>query len=95
MRSQWCCMPTCGFRFRCGQDANLRRDCEYERRGTANVFCGVQPKAGGALYQGDSGSLFVGFCDYLLGIAEQCPEADTIHLLMDNLSDMATAIHTS
>jgi hypothetical protein len=24
----------------------LRRDCEYERRGTANVFCGVEPKAG-------------------------------------------------
>src|ERR1039457_792080 len=23
-----------------------RRDCEYERRGTANAFCGVQPKAG-------------------------------------------------
>jgi hypothetical protein len=23
-----------------------RRDSEYERRGTANVFCGVQPKAG-------------------------------------------------
>ena len=22
-----------------------RRDCEYERCGTANVFCGVQPKA--------------------------------------------------
>jgi hypothetical protein len=25
-----------------------RRDSEYERRGTANVFCGVQPKAGRA-----------------------------------------------
>ena len=24
----------------------LRRDCEYERRGTANAFCGVEPKAG-------------------------------------------------
>jgi hypothetical protein len=24
----------------------LRRDSEYERRGTANVFCGVEPKAG-------------------------------------------------
>ena len=23
-----------------------RRDCEYERRGTANAFCGVEPKAG-------------------------------------------------
>src|SRR5665647_418808 len=34
----------------------LRRDSEYKRCGTANVFCGVQPKA------------------------------DTIHLVMDNLS---------
>jgi hypothetical protein len=24
-----------------------RRDNEYERRGTANVFCAVEPKAGG------------------------------------------------
>ena len=23
-----------------------RRDCEYQRRGTANAFCGVEPKAG-------------------------------------------------
>ena len=26
-----------------------RRDGEYRRCGTANVFCGVQPKAGGIL----------------------------------------------
>ena len=25
----------------------LRRDCEYERRGTANAFCGVEPRRGG------------------------------------------------
>jgi hypothetical protein len=25
------------------------RDCEYERRGTANVFCGMEPKAGPTL----------------------------------------------
>jgi hypothetical protein len=24
----------------------LRRDSEYKREGTANVFCGVEPKAG-------------------------------------------------
>ena len=24
----------------------VRRDCEYQRRGTANAFCGVEPKAG-------------------------------------------------
>jgi len=26
-----------------------RRDSEYQRRGTANVFCGVQPRTGGTL----------------------------------------------
>ena len=24
----------------------IRRDCEYQRRGTASAFCGVEPKAG-------------------------------------------------
>ena len=33
-----------GRPMRPGQIA--RHDCEYQRRGTANVFCGVQPKAG-------------------------------------------------
>jgi DDE superfamily endonuclease len=23
-----------------------KHDCEYQRRGTANVFCGIEPKAG-------------------------------------------------
>ena len=64
----------------------LRCDSEYERRGTANVFCGVQPKAGCHFTKATSDRSSPQFADYLLEIAEHYPEADTIHLVMDNLS---------
>jgi transposase len=64
----------------------LRRDCEYERRGTANVFCGVQPKAGRHFTKATPDRSSPEFADYLLEIAEPYPGADTIHLVMDNLS---------
>src|SRR5215469_12549687 len=64
----------------------LRRDSEYERRGTANVFCGVQPKAGRHFTKATPDRSSPEFADYLLEIAEQYPGADTIHLVMDNLS---------
>jgi len=48
-----------------------RRDGEYQRCGTANVFCGVQPKAG----------------RYFPKVtAHRSSEAETIHLVLDNLS---------
>jgi DDE superfamily endonuclease len=64
----------------------LRRDCEYERRGTANAFCGVQPKAGRHFTRVTPDRSSPEFADYLLQIAEHYPGADTIHLVMDNLS---------
>jgi len=64
----------------------LRRDSEYERRGTANVFCGVQPKAGRHFTKATADRSSPQFADYLLDIAEHYPDADTIHLVMDNLS---------
>jgi transposase len=63
-----------------------RRDCEYERRGTANVFCGVQPKAGRHFTKPTPNRSSPQFADYLVEIAASYPEADTIHLVMDNLS---------
>src|ERR1035441_9048979 len=63
-----------------------RRDCEYERRGTANAFCGVQPKAGRHFTRVTPDRSSPEFADYLLQIAEHYPGADTIHLVMDNLS---------
>src|ERR1700747_1639025 len=64
----------------------LRRDSEYERRGTANAFCGVEPKAGRHFPRVTPDRSSPQFADYLLEIAEHYPAANTIHLVMDNLS---------
>ena len=63
-----------------------RRDGEYQRCGTANVFCGVQPKAGHYFPKVTRDRSSPAFADYLLDIAIRYPEADTIHLVLDNLS---------
>ncbi len=63
-----------------------RRDCEYQRRGTANAFCGVEPKAGHHFTKVTANRSAPLFADYLLEIVAAYPEADTIHLVMDNLS---------
>lgn len=63
-----------------------RRDCEYERRDTANVFCGVQPKAGRHFTKPTANRSSPQFADYLVEIVASSPEAETIHLVMDNLS---------
>jgi transposase len=64
----------------------LRRDSEYERRGTANTFCGVEPKAGRHFTKATRDRSAPQFADYLLEVAEHYPAAHTIHLVMDNLS---------
>jgi hypothetical protein len=63
-----------------------RRDCEYQRRGTANAFCSVEPKAGRHFTNVTPNRSAPQFADYLVEIAAAYPEADTIHLVMDNLS---------
>ena len=63
-----------------------RRDYEYKRCGTANVFCGVEPKAGRHFTKVTPTRCSAEFADYLLEIAARYPAADTIHLVMDNLS---------
>jgi transposase len=60
-----------------------RRDYEYLRCGTANVFCGIEPKAGRHFTKATPTRSSP---DFLLGIAEHYPAADTIHLIVDNLS---------
>jgi len=64
----------------------LRRDCEYKRCGTANTFCGVEAKAGQHFTRATPDRSSPEFADYLLEIVEHYPGADTIHLVMDNLS---------
>ena len=63
-----------------------RRDGEYKRCGTTNVFCGVQPKAGRHFTKVTNDRSSPEFADYRLDIATGYPEADTIPLGMDNLS---------
>src|SRR5271156_2747014 len=57
----------------------LRRDCEYERRGTANVFCGVEPKAGVHLTKATPTRSAAEFAEFLRLIAGHYPDARTIH----------------
>ena len=63
-----------------------RRDYEYKRYGTANVFCGIEPKAGRHFTKATSTRSSPEFADFLLQIAQHYPAADTIHLVVDNLS---------
>ena len=63
-----------------------RRDYEYKRCGTANVFCGIEPKAGVHFTKVTPTRASAQFADFILEIAKHYPAADTIHLVMDNLS---------
>jgi hypothetical protein len=67
-----------------GQEA--RRDNEYERRGTANVFCAVEPKSGRHFTFATPDRSGFEFAQVVAHLAFQYPEAETIHLVMDNLS---------
>jgi DDE superfamily endonuclease len=67
-----------------GQEA--RYDSEYERRGTANAFCAVEPKAGRHFTYVTADRSGFQFAQVLFHLAIAYPEADTIHLVMDNLS---------
>jgi hypothetical protein len=63
-----------------------RRDNEYERRGTANVFCAVEPKAGRHFTFATPDRSAFEFAQVACELALQYPEAETIHLVMDNLN---------
>ncbi len=63
-----------------------RRDNEYERCGTANVFCAVEPKAGRHFTFPTPDRSGFEFAQVLFRLALEYPEAKTIHLLMDNLN---------
>jgi transposase len=67
-----------------------KRDNEYERCGTANVFCGIEPQAGVHFTRVTPNRSSPQFADFLQSIVQHYPEAHTIHLIMDNLSS-----HTS
>ncbi|HLX00010.1 MAG TPA: IS630 family transposase [Candidatus Acidoferrales bacterium] len=63
-----------------------RRDNEYKRCGTANVFCAVEPKAGKHFTFPTANRTAEQFAQVVRAVAEYYPEAQTIHLVMDNLN---------
>jgi DDE superfamily endonuclease len=63
-----------------------RRDYEYKRCGTANVFCGIEPKAGVHFTKVTPTRSSPEFADFILEIAAHYSAAVTIHLVVDNLS---------
>jgi len=63
-----------------------RRDNEYERCGTANVFCAVEPKAGRHFTFPTPDRSGFEFARVAVNLALTYPEAKTIHLVMDNLN---------
>jgi len=63
-----------------------RRDSEYVRKGTANVFCAVEPKTGKHMPRATRRRRGRDFAKMLQTIASRYPRARKIHLVMDNLS---------
>jgi DDE superfamily endonuclease len=63
-----------------------RRDNEYERCGTANVFCAVEPKAGRHFTFATPDRSGFEFARVAVNLAMAYPEAKTIHLVLDNLN---------
>jgi hypothetical protein len=63
-----------------------RRDNEYERRGTANIFCVVEPKAGRHFTFPTPDRSGFEFARVAVNVALAYPKAKTIHLVMDNLN---------
>src|ERR1035438_5599541 len=85
-KSRWCCMRIRQPSIPMRPGLVARRDYEYKRCGTANVFCGIEPKAGVHFTKVTPTRSSHEFADFILEIAEHYPAADTIHLVMDNLS---------
>jgi hypothetical protein len=63
-----------------------REDYEYVRRGTANVFCAVQPLGGRHFTKATENRSGAEFAKMVAEIVRHYPRARTIHMVLDNLS---------
>ncbi len=63
-----------------------KRDNEYKRRGTANVFCAVEPKAGRHFTEPTPHRTARQYALFLGSLIRRYRRARTIHLVMDNLN---------
>ena len=68
---------------------SARRDYEYRRCGTANVFCVVEPRGGRHFNRATPNRTGREFARLLRDLAARYPGARTIHLVLDNLSTHA------
>jgi hypothetical protein len=70
--------------------ARLRKprqnDYEYERKGTANAFCVVEPKRGRYMVKITKKRKVGQFAEMMRDIGKAYPAASKIHLVIDNLS---------
>jgi hypothetical protein len=65
---------------------HARIDYEYVRKGTANIFCIVEPRAGRRQTHATRNRTGAAFAKALIRIARRYRRARTIHLVVDNLS---------
>jgi hypothetical protein len=63
-----------------------KRDNEYQRCGTANVFCAVEPQAGRHFTWPTPDRSAAEFAQVIGVLANSYPRARTIHVVMDNLN---------
>lgn len=63
-----------------------KKDYEYERNGTANVFCAVEPLVGRHFTKVTGRRTKPDFAEFLKNISDGYPEAKKIVLIMDNLN---------
>ncbi len=68
-----------------------RCDYEYVRLGTANIFCAVEPLAGKHMAKVTATRSGAEFAKMLMNVATRYPNADTIHLVVDNLNSHTLA----
>lgn len=64
----------------------LKKDYEYERNGSVNVFCAVEPKAGVYINKVTTRRTARDFAKFINVVSLKYPEAEKIVLVMDNLS---------
>ncbi len=62
------------------------RDYEYVRKGTANIFVAVEPKAGKRLTKVTRRRTKKDYAKFLKKLIEKYPYAEMIHLVQDNLN---------
>ena len=64
----------------------LKKDYEYERNGSVNVFCAVEPKAGKYINTVTEKRCGSDFAKFVKSLSDQYKNAEKITLVMDNLA---------